>query len=714
MTQVETDRFKVASTLNTDHASGTALRIFPKAVYAHSIPGEHELFTIMPPRTRNGTVDRDGFLIMMPENTVGRIPLEARNNKKNWTPPRQRRNPGQIPFRDQFIQEFPVKSFGARNKRWHEASIRGNLLRIEDLYVGIYPDRELSSERSEWPSDDEVQTVMRRERRSSRRTTISERSRTEGVEPLDYLTGNVERYLAAQGYDPDSGQSPSALALAIAIKAKIDGADEPEEGAEGLAQINDDWLDDTDLVRLTRTDSGPGHVAIGTQKTWNARRGVWEYMITGHLSYDVLDVVGREKPYVHPFGLEGKNRRADAALQLVDDNARRQNHLLSGHPKNPLLTPKPIMRFSFRTEEWGLKPGEITEHRPRIITPYEVADADDGTLMIPEVRTYLRTGELPLAAFVARRRNYAPPSDTRASKPRPEGLKTYRSQGPDDAGRYDVPDGLTLDDVIDEAGIDQIVSGSIHQRPLVEIAPPVADSDGADAEIDATAPAPASARSDEPTQDAFDPARITDFESLEAYVRAKTAETETGTHEANPDRESEPKPQNDPSPEQAEPSPDAAAAPAEAPADLPSDQSAGLPPAPARRPIIQKQIGTGGRVQFGLRGDAMPAKPPEPYPGKRLLKVFDALLAQRQDQMRHVAAHSTDHRRIAEFAAKTHWLGLALIETQDDASEVPEAQTIRDVFARMALAGTANPSGYAQHWLKSIQTLRDMLAPHLR
>ncbi len=50
MTTAPSPEFNIESTLNTDQTSGTALRIFPKEVYAHSVPGEHELFTLMPPR----------------------------------------------------------------------------------------------------------------------------------------------------------------------------------------------------------------------------------------------------------------------------------------------------------------------------------------------------------------------------------------------------------------------------------------------------------------------------------------------------------------------------------------------------------------------------------------------------------------------------------------------------------------------------------------
>ncbi len=698
----ESPVFKVGSTLNTDHASGTALRIFPAEVYAHSTPDEHELFTIIPPRNHDGLVDRDGFLIMTPKNTVGRIPLETRNGKENWKSPRLRKNPGQIPYRDPFIQEFPVKTLGARNKRWHDATIQGDLVRIQDLYVGIYSEETLAKGRSPWPTAAEVQAVMKRERRASRRTTITTKAREQGIDTLDYLTKNVEQYLETQGYDLASGSAPSALALAIAIKAKIEGAEEPEEGADALAQINDDWIDDADLVRLTSASLGPGYVAIGTQKSWNGRRGAWEYMITGHLSYDVLDVVGRDKPYVHPFGLEGRNRRADAGLHLVEDNSQRRNHLLSGHPKNPLLDPKPIMRFSFHAEEWSIKPTDIPEHRPRIITPYTVEDASEGVLIIPEVRMYLRTGELPADAFVARRRHHAPPAETRASKPRPEGLKTFRPDGVDGS---EVDPGLTLDDLIDEPGIDQIVSGAIAPRPLVVAAEPAAphedhgESTGSTTE-DVEIPEP--------------PRDFKSFDDLEAYLLSRTnaeasrpEETQTTTHSANAD-ESQQNPTDDtattsPSPEDAEPE-------IQEPVTAEGGSS---DPRPYQRPVIEKSIGHRGRVQFGVGQGPQPNHTPKPYPAGHLLRAIDAFLDQRHEQMRHIAP-SNDVKRVAAFAEKTHWQCLVLLEPLDDVSEVPQAQTIKDILARLTLSGQANPAGYALHWLRTIQTVRDLIAPLMR
>ena len=711
MAAAPSPEFHVESTLNTDATSGTALRIFPKEVYAHTTPGEHELFTLMTPREREGLRERDGFMIMMPEGSVGRIPLESRNTKANWTPPRERRNPGQIPFRDPFIQEFPVKSLGARNKRRHAAQVLGNLVRIEDLYAGIYPDAGLQHGRSDWPGPAEVQAVLKRERRASRPGTLAQKAQEADLDPLDYLERNVERYLEAQGYNLQDGSAPSPLALAIAARARIDGAEEPPEGLEGLAVLNDDWLDQDDYAQLRRHDPARGYIAIGTQKTWNPRTKAWEYMLTGHVAYDIMDDVGRDLVYIHPYAPEGKNRRADAAFTLHPSNERHQHHLLSGHPRNPLLTPRPVMRFSFRTREWGMKPDEIVEHRPRIIAPYALS-RDDALwhILVPEVRTYLREGILPTDAFVAKRRSYAPPSDTRASKPRPEGLKTYRSDT-GDAG-IDLEPGLTLDDVVDETALDQILSGNITTRPINP--PPATRPDPADPAPDApdepAAPAsdgdPGDAGGDAPPPDAgTDPAEASgpvaapyadddNFGALEAYLRDRQSDsTDAGAPLVPEEDHHEPgRSDTDPPPETPQETPPIAA-----------------------RPVIQKRIGPGGRSSYAAR-PVMPPQPsvPDRYAYARILAVVDALLVQRVEQMQHIARHSSDPERIRRFARDTQMTVYALLEPVDDTVEAPQAQTVRDVMNRLALAASDRPDGFAEHWTTTIQTLRDLIAPLIR
>lgn len=712
MAAAPSPEFHVESTLNTDATSGTALRIFPKEVYAHSTPGEHELFTLMPPRERGGLRERDGFMIMMPEGSVGRIPLESRNTKANWTPPRERRNPGQIPFRDPFIQDFPVKSFGARNKRRHVAQVMGNLVRIEDLYVGIYPAETLQTGRSDWPGPEEVQAVLKRERRATRPGTLAQKAQEANLDPLDYLERNVERYLQAQGYNLQDGSAPSPLALAIAARARIDGAEEPPEGLEGLAALNDDWLDQDDYAQLRRHDPARGYIAIGTQKTWNPRAKAWEYMLTGHVAYDLMDDVGRDLVYIHPYAPEGKNRRADAAFTLHASNERHQHHLLSGHPRNPLLTPRPVMRFSFRAREWAMKPEEIPEHRPRIIAPYAL-NQDDALwhILVPEVRTYLREGILPADAFVAKRRSYAPPSDTRASKPRPEGLKTYRSDS-GDAG-IDLDPGMTLDDVVDETALDQILSGNITARPInptpatrpdprgpaPEPDDVPSDAEAADAPADAagatqgedSSPAAESG----PAGEAAAPYADDDnFGALEAYLRDRETESREPDGASAPpeDHQETEKPETEQAPE------------------TPQD----TPPV-VLRPIIQKRIGPGGRSSYAAR-PAPPPPPPGPdrYAYARILAVVDALLAQRVEQMQHIGRNTADPERIRRFARDTQMTVYALLEPVDDTVEAPQAQTVRDVMNRLALAASDRPDGFAEHWTSTVQTLRDLIAPLIR
>lgn len=702
--------FIVESTLNTDESSGTALRIFPKEVYAHTTPNEHELFTLMPPRLDAGLRDRDGFMIMMPEGSVGRIPLESRNSKANWTPPRQRKSPGQIPFRDPFIQEFPVKSFGARNKRRHQAEVLGNVVRIHDLYAGIYPEDALQPGRSPWPSPDEIQAVLRRERRATRPATLAQRAQEANLDPLDYLERNVERYLEAQGYDLSDGSAPSPIALAIAARARIEGADEPPEGTEALAALNDDWLDADDYGRLREHDAARGHIAIGTQKVWNPRSKAWEYMLTGHIAYDIMDEVGRDLVYIHPYPPEGKNNRADAAFTLHETNDRHQHHLLSGHPRNPLLTPRPVMRFSFRAREWGLKPEDIAEHRPRIITPYALAhETSLWHVIVAEARTYLRTGTLPEGAFVAKRRSYAPPSDTRASKPRPEGLKTYRSDAGGDA--LDVTDGLTLEDVIDETGLDQILSGNITARPINPdpgLEPPITGpGDGDDAgrstdddPADATGapdlnPTPAAEEIGEPDDD--------NFGAVEAYLRRKEAEQAAASSE-NPQGGSE-APEDAHQTSAVEPTTDT---PLETPQEDPE-------PPIITRPVIQKRIGAGGQASYRPQRAAPPLpRAPERYPYARILAVVDALLAQRVEQMQHIGRHSLDPERALRFARETQMTVYALLQPVDDVVEAPQAQIIRDALSRLALTGQERTAGYTDHWCVSVTTLRSQIAPLIR
>ncbi len=561
----------------------------------------------------NGLRDRDGFMVMMPEGSVGRIPLESRNRRSNWTPPRQRRSPGQIPFRDAFIQEFPVRSFGARNKRNHRAEVLGNIVRIQDLYAGIYPEGELAPGRSPWPDQDEIQKVLKRERRASRPALLAQMARDAKLAPLDYLERNVERYLLAQGYDLHDGSAPSTLALAIAAQARVEGADEPPEGIDALAAENDDWLDQDDVARLQRQETARGYIAIGTQKGWNGRTKAWEFMLTGHLAYDILDDVGPDLVYIHPYGIEGKNHRGDAAFALYEENRDNRHHLLSGHPRNPLLTPRPVMRFSFRTQEWGMSPGDIAEHRPRIIAPYTLRNGNGlWHVTVPGVRTYLREGILPENAFVAKRRAYAPPSDTRASKPRPEGLRTYRDDG--DGSGWDVAPGPTLDDVIDETGLDQVLSGVIVARPIQQAGPQQSgaaeDAAAVGREAGSTA-VEKGGRSDGGTTGALEYPDDDNFGALVAYLQARGEDPESRLRQEEASGSERPGA-----------GADEAGVPEEsAPAGGEGDENApeALAPSIPVRPVIQKRIGPGGKRSYGVAVASPPAPVIDRYPYVRIL-----------------------------------------------------------------------------------------------